>query len=65
MDIAAMSTRMSHWQMQTDHATRVNQLVKDQMEAVGQQALQLIESAAPVAAPDPASSLGQSVDIRV
>ncbi|MBA4502565.1 putative motility protein [Marinobacterium marinum] len=65
MDIAAMSTGMSHLQTQTEHAAKVNSVVKDQMEAVGQQALQLIESAAPVAVAKPEGALGHRVDIRV
>ncbi|GAA0682460.1 hypothetical protein GCM10009104_04170 [Marinobacterium maritimum] len=65
MDIAGMSTGMSQLQTQTEHAVKINRMVKDQMEAVGQQALQLIESAAPVAAADPSSPLGHTIDIRV
>ncbi len=65
MDIAAMSTGMSQLQTQTDHAAKMNGIVKGQMEAVGQQVLQLIESAAPVSAPDPSSPLGHAIDIRV
>ncbi|GAA0786617.1 putative motility protein [Marinobacterium sediminicola] len=65
MDIAAMSTTVSNQQTQTQHAVKINQMVKDQTEAVGQQALQLIASAAPVVAPDPSSPLGHNIDIRV
>lgn len=65
MDMAAMSTGLSQWQTQVDHSVRVNQVVKEQMEAVGEQVLQLIDSAAPVAAADPSSPLGQTIDIRV
>jgi len=65
MDIASMSTAMSQMQTQTSHATKINALVKDQIEANGQQALQLIDSAAPVAQADPSSPLGQSIDVHV
>lgn len=69
MDIAGMSTAMSNLQTRTEHAVKINSMVKDQMEAVGQQALKLIDSAAPVAAPvaapDPSSPLGHNIDIRV
>jgi hypothetical protein len=59
MDIASMSTAMSNMQTQASHATKINSMVKDQ------QALQLIQSAAPVPAVDPTSSVGQNIDIRV
>ena len=65
MDIAGMSTAMSNLQTRTEHAVKIYSMVKDQMEAVGQQALKLIDSAAPVAAPDPSSPLGHNIDIRV
>ncbi|WP_027852458.1 YjfB family protein [Marinobacterium litorale] len=63
MDIAGLSTAMSQMQTQTEHATKVHSMVKDQTEAMGEQALALIESAAPRPV-DPASSLGQNIDIR-
>jgi len=65
MDIASMSTAMSNYQTQATHASKIGSMVKDQMEATGQQALQLIESAAPVATVDPSSPVGQNIDIRV
>ncbi|MET4160700.1 hypothetical protein CFI10_08015 [Marinobacterium iners] len=65
MDIASMSTAMSNMQTQASHATKINSMVKDQIEATGQQALQLIQSAAPVPTVDPTSSVGQNIDIRV
>ncbi|SIQ66374.1 YjfB family protein [Marinobacterium stanieri] len=65
MDVAALGTSMSQYQTQTDHAVKVTSMVKDQIEQNGEMALQLIQSAAPVAAPDPTSSLGQNIDIRV
>ncbi|MBV0933713.1 YjfB family protein [Marinobacterium weihaiense] len=65
MDIAAMSTGMSQLQTQSEHAVKASNLVKDHMEMVGEQVMQLIDSVAPVAAPDPSSPLGHSIDIRV
>jgi hypothetical protein len=65
MDIASMSTAMSNMQTQASHATKINSMVKDQIEATGQQALQLIQSAAPVPTVDPSSPVGQNIDIRV
>lgn len=65
MDIASVSTAMSQLQTQTSHATKINVLVKDQIEANGQQALQLIDSAAPVAQADASGPLGQTIDIHV
>jgi hypothetical protein len=62
MDIAALSTAMSQQQLQADHATKINSLVKNQMEATGQQALALIESATPRPV-DPASPVGQNIDV--
>lgn len=65
MDIASVSTAMSNAQTQVTHAAKINSMVKDQIEASGQQALQLIDSAAPVASVDPSSPVGQNIDIRV
>ena len=65
MDNASMSTAMSNMQTQASQATKINSMVKDQIEATGQQALQLIQSAAPVPTVDPTSSVGQNIDIRV
>lgn len=65
MDVASLSTSMSQYQTQVDHATKVSSMVKDQIEQTGEMALQLIDSAAPVSAPDPSSPLGQTIDIRV
>lgn len=65
MDIASVSTAMSNAQTQVTHAAKINSMVKDQIEASGQQALQLIDSAAPVASVDQSSPVGQNIDIRV
>jgi hypothetical protein len=48
-----------------DNATRVSSMVKDQIELNGQQALQLIQSAAPTPTVDPASPVGQNINLRV
>jgi hypothetical protein len=52
-------------QTQATHATKINSMVKDQIETTGQQAVQLIQSAAPVPTVDPTSPVGQNIDIRV
>jgi hypothetical protein len=65
MDIASMSSAMSNMQTQASHATRVSSMVKDQIELNGQQALQLIQSAAPTPTVDPASPVGQNINLRV
>lgn len=64
MDIASMSTVMSQMQTQTTHATKIGAMVKEQIQVSGQQALQLIDSAAPVATVDPSSPLGQNIDVH-
>ncbi len=65
MDVAALGTSMSQYQTQTTHAVKATNMVKDQIEKNGELALQLVQSVAPAAAPDPSSSLGQNIDIRV
>ncbi|MGB2131098.1 MAG: YjfB family protein [Marinobacterium sp.] len=65
MDIAALATGMSQYQTQTEHAVKVTSMVKDQMELNGELALQLLQSVAPVAAPDPSSPLGHNIDVQV
>lgn len=65
MDIAGMSTAMSNMQTQSQHATKVSSMVKDQIELTGQMALQLIQSAAPAPVVDPTSPLGHTIDVHV
>jgi len=64
MDISSLATLMSQTETQQAHATKINSMVKDQIEANGAQALQLIESTTPRPV-DPSSPLGQNIDIHV
>lgn len=64
MDIAATATGMSQLETVTQHASKMNSLVKDQMEATGQQIMHLLETSTPRPV-DPSSPLGQNIDIKV
>lgn len=61
MDIASLATVMSQAETQQTQAIKISSMVKDQTEATGAQAIQLIESASarPV---DPSSPIGQNID---
>ncbi|WP_432695472.1 YjfB family protein [Marinobacterium sp. YM272] len=64
MDIAGTATSLSQLDTANQHAAKMNALVKDQMEATGQQIMQLLETATPRPV-DPTSPLGQNIDIKV
>ncbi|MBR9885089.1 MAG: putative motility protein [Oceanospirillales bacterium] len=61
MDISSTATLLSQVSADQAHATKVNVMIKDQMEANGQQALKLIESTTPRPV-DPSNPVGQNID---
>ena len=63
MDTSAAGSSTGVIAFQLQYMTKIGQMVNDQTQVQGQQALQLLESAAATAPTvDPTSSVGQNID---